>query len=186
MLVCKGKVVPHAWTRIGATCNCLTADYRLAPTASQCPGAPTPPQHCRNAPPPPCGRRFAPLRGSTLALPDDEDFLSAAHAGSAVELLFERPEWQVSMCWAGWTCLAMATCTNLLFSPCLCSAHSYRWEVALFFCQARQCWLAVKTEAAGFRHQRGSPGRLLSAHAAERFSSFNAALSPGAGGVVGR
>lgn len=41
--------------------------------------------------------RFAPLRGASLALPDDEEFLAAAHAGSTIELLFQRPEWQVGL-----------------------------------------------------------------------------------------
>ena len=40
----------------------------------------------------PC--RFAPLRGASLALPEEEDFLAAAHPGSTIELLFRRPEWQ--------------------------------------------------------------------------------------------
>ena len=47
----------------------------------------------------PAPRRFAPLRGASLALPDDEEFLAAAHAGSTIELLFQRPEWQVRLAW---------------------------------------------------------------------------------------
>ncbi len=43
----------------------------------------------------PPGRRFAPLRGASLALPEEEEFLGAAHPGSTIELLFQRPEWQV-------------------------------------------------------------------------------------------
>ena len=39
----------------------------------------------------------APLRGSVAALPGEEDFLSAAHPSSAIELLFSSPEWE-----AGW------------------------------------------------------------------------------------
>lgn len=43
-------------------------------------------------------RALAPLRGAAAALPgEEEDFLAAAHEGSALELLFERPEWE-----AGW------------------------------------------------------------------------------------
>jgi hypothetical protein len=45
---------------------------------------------------PALARRFAPLRGASLALPEEEDFLAAGHAGSTIELLFGRPEWQVS------------------------------------------------------------------------------------------
>jgi hypothetical protein len=41
------------------------------------------------------GRRFAPLRGVGLGLAgEQEDFLTAAHPGSSIELLFKRPEWQ--------------------------------------------------------------------------------------------
>lgn len=43
----------------------------------------------------PAPARFAPLRGAALALPDDEEFLAAAHAGSTIELLFQQAEWQV-------------------------------------------------------------------------------------------
>ncbi|EFN58829.1 hypothetical protein CHLNCDRAFT_140664 [Chlorella variabilis] len=39
-------------------------------------------------------RRFAPVRGASLALPVDEEFLSAAHPGSTIELLFQRGEWR--------------------------------------------------------------------------------------------
>ncbi|KAL4457702.1 hypothetical protein ABPG75_012567 [Micractinium tetrahymenae] len=39
-------------------------------------------------------KRFAPLRGASLALPEEEEFLGAAHPGSTIELLFQRPEWQ--------------------------------------------------------------------------------------------
>ena len=45
---------------------------------------------------PALARRFAPLRGACLALPEEEDVLAAGHAGSTIELLFGRPEWQVS------------------------------------------------------------------------------------------
>eukprot|EP00887_Chlorella_sp_A99_P002654 scaffold6.g2654.t1 len=39
-------------------------------------------------------RSFTPLRGSTARLPDEEEFLSAAHPHSAVELLFSSPDWE--------------------------------------------------------------------------------------------
>jgi hypothetical protein len=44
-------------------------------------------------------RRFAPLRGAAPALPDDEEFLAAAHPGSPLELLLGRGEWREA--WLG-------------------------------------------------------------------------------------
>ena len=54
-------------------------------------------------------RRFAPLRGASLALPEEEDFLAAGHADSTIELLFGRTEWQASpparlFCLLVWPC----------------------------------------------------------------------------------
>jgi hypothetical protein len=62
---------------------------------------------------PRCSRRFAPLRGASLALPEEEDFLAAGHAGSTIELLFGRPEWQAS--WLA----CLPTCPPVLCA-CLC------------------------------------------------------------------
>lgn len=41
-------------------------------------------------------RRFAPLRGAlVLPVDEEEEGAAAAHAGSAIEVLFEDPAWRV-------------------------------------------------------------------------------------------
>ena len=79
---------------------------------------------------PRCSRRFAPLRGASLALPEEEDFLAAGHAGSTIELLFGRPEWQAS--WLACLPAHLPACSVCLLVRWPSSAHpGLAWLPAL-------------------------------------------------------